>query len=189
MSFGIVLIGPSKAGKTTLAKLLAQRLGVEHRSLDEERWRYMHEIGYDGDLDRTIREAGGFLARALYWQLFGAYVVERFLEEHPGCVLDFGAGHTVYDTSEQLARVERALSFYPNVFLILPSPDPDESVRTLNQRLLDEGIQFNFDFSAHFVRHPSNYLLAKHVVYTSGKTPQQTADEIIELLDGLLPVS
>lgn len=185
MPSDVVLIGPSKAGKTTLARLLALRLAIEYRSLDDARWRYMREIGYDADLDRTIRAAGGFLARALYWQLFGAYVVERFLEENAGCVLDFGAGHTVYDSSEHLARVERALSSYPNVFLILPSPDPDESVRTLNQRLLDEGIAFNFDFSAHFVRHRSNYLLAKHIVYTNGKTPQQTVDEVIELLDGL----
>lgn len=32
--------------------------------------------------------------------------------------------------------------------------------------------------AAHFVKHPSNYRLAKAVVYTEGKTPEQTADEI-----------
>ncbi len=35
---------------------------------------------------------------------------------------------------------------------------------------------------AHFVRHPSNYKLAKYVVYTEGKTPQETAEEILAVV-------
>ena len=142
---------------------------------------YMREIGYDKQLDTLFRELGGTLARVLYWQLFSPYAVERFLAEHSGCVMDFGAGHTVYDNTEMLERVERALAPYPNVFLILPSPDPQESIRILNERLAAEGVRFNFDFSAHFVKHPSNYRLAKAIVYTEGKTPEQTADEILAL--------
>ena len=33
----------------------------------------------------------------------------------------------------------------------------------------------------HFVKHPSNYRLAKAIVYTEGKTPEQSADEILAL--------
>lgn len=176
------MIGPSKAGKSTLAVLLAQRLNLPHRSLDEERWRFMREIGYDEELDRVFRATGGFLARALYWQLFNAYVVERFLAEHEQCVMHLGAGHSVCDSTEMLDRVERALAPYPNVVLILPSPDPDESIRVLNERLVADGVRFNFDFSAHFVRHPSNYRLARYVVYTEGKTPQETAEEILAVV-------
>jgi hypothetical protein len=34
----------------------------------------------------------------------------------------------------------------------------------------------------HFLRHPSNLRLAKHVVYTQGKTPAETSAEITALL-------
>lgn len=181
MPSDIILIGPTKAGKSTLASTLSERLGVPRCSLDDARWAYMREVGYDKELDTLFRELGGTLARVLYWQLFGPYTVERFLAEHSGCVMDFGAGHTVYHNTEMLEQVERALTPYPNVFLILPSPDPEESIRILNQRLTEEGVRFNFDFSAHFVTHPSNYRLAKAIVYTEGKTPEQTADEILAL--------
>ena len=175
----IILIGPTKAGKSTLAALLSEQLGVPQCALDEARWTYMREIGYDRQLDNLFRELGGTLARVLYWQLFSPYAVERFLAEHSGCVMDFGAGHTVYDSTEMLERVERALMPYPNVFLILPSPDPEQAIRILNERLAAEGVRFNFDFSAHFVKHPSNYRLAKAIVYTEGKTPELTVDEIL----------
>ena len=177
----IILIGPTKAGKSALAALLSKRLDVPQCSLDEARWTYMGEIGYDQQLDNLFRELGGTLARVLYWQLFSPYAVERFLAEHSGCVMDFGAGHTVYDSTEMLERVERALMPYPNVFLILPSTDPQESIRILNKRLAVEGVRYNFDFSAHFVEHSSNYRLAKAIVYTEDKTPEQTADEILAL--------
>ena len=177
----IILVGPTKVGKSTLALLLAKRLGIPACSLDDARWQYMREIGYDKQLDNLFRELGGTLARVLYWQLFSPYAVERFLAEHSGCVMDFGAGHTVYDSTEMFERVERALAPYPNVYLILPSPDPQESIRILNERLAAEDVRFNFDFSAHFVKHPSNYRLAKAFVYTEGKTPEQTVDEILAL--------
>ena len=88
-------------------------------------------------------------------------------------------GTRSFDTTEGLERVERALAPYPNVFLILPSPDKDESISVLNERLEAEGVRFNFDFSAHFVNHPANYRLAKHVIYTGDNTPAQTVEEII----------
>ena len=175
------MIGPTKAGKSTLAPLLAKRLGVPACSLDDVRWQYIREIGYDKQMDNLFRDLGRTSAACFYWQLFSPYAVERFLAEHSGCVMDFGAGHTVYNSMEMLERVERALAPYPNVFLILPSPTPDESIRILNQRLAEEGVRFNFDFSAHFVNHPSNYRLAKAIVYTEGETPEQTADDILAI--------
>ena len=51
----------------------------------------------------------------------------------------------------------------------------------LNERLAVEGVRYNFDFSAHFIKLSSNYRLAKAIVYTEGKTPEQTADENLAL--------
>src|SRR5512141_136935 len=101
----IVLIGPVRAGKSTIGKLLAQRLGLPQVSLDAGRRRYYAECGYDEALAKEIRTRGGFLALFLYWQLFDAHAVERLLEEHRRCVIDFGAG--IYESLESFARVQR----------------------------------------------------------------------------------
>jgi hypothetical protein len=183
MKRDIVLIGPPMAGKSTLAKLTAEELRLPLFSLDELRFQYMKEIGYDKDLDDEIRAKGGFLARALYWQLFGAYTVERFLAENEGGVLDFGGGHTVFDNDEANERIKRALSPYPNIFLILPAPDIKKSHSILSERLAREPVELNFDFIAYFLQHPANYEIAKHTIYTNGRSAIECKDLIIDLAD------
>ena len=43
----IILIGPIGSGKTTVAELLSIKTGLPRRSMDELRWKYYDEIGYD----------------------------------------------------------------------------------------------------------------------------------------------
>ncbi len=62
MDTNIILIGPSGAGKTTQAKLLSQRLDLLMLDLDDIRWDYYAEIGYDHDAAERIREEQGFEA-------------------------------------------------------------------------------------------------------------------------------
>lgn len=184
MKNGILLLGPVRTGKSTLGGLLAQQLEIPQVSLDEIRWRYYEEIGYDAGLAKTIRRQGGFLALVLYWQLFDAYSVERALAEYPNCVIDFGAGVGVYESQEQFARVKRALSTYRNVFLILPAPDRIESLQILRQRDDKPPSDLNFDFNSHFLAHHGYYDLAKFTVYTKGRTPAETCAEIAALAKG-----
>ncbi len=183
MKSDIILIGPPLAGKSTLASLLATKLQAPLYSLDKLRWLYMKEIGYDEALDKAFREKGGFLARYLYWQLFGAYTVERFLSEHQGTVMDLGAGHTVYDNDESFERVKHALSPYSNIFLILPAEDEEENIRILHDRLAGEPVSFNFDLISHFVRSQCNYILAKHIIYTEGRLPESCCNSILKLIN------
>jgi adenylate kinase family enzyme len=181
MRWEVVLIGPVRSGKSTQGRLLAEALGRPQVSLDEERWRYYREIGYDDELAAEIRRRGGFLALVMYWGQFDAYAVERLLVEHHGCVFDFGAA--IYESRENLDRVRRALSNYPNVFLLLPSADKEESLRILRERDEDPPADLNFDFNRRFLDHPSYDELARHTIYTAGRTPEQTRDEILRLLE------
>lgn len=178
-STDIILIGPVRTGKSTVGKLLARELGQPQVSLDDERRRYYAEIGYDPELAATFRRQGGFLALVLYWNLFDAYGVERLLSEHHNCVIDFGAG--AYESLESRARVQRAFAGYRNVFLLLPSPDIEESLRILAARDTNPPKDLNFDLNRHFLTRNMYADLAKFTVYTKDRTPEQTCGDILQL--------
>jgi shikimate kinase len=192
MNTTIILIGPMSAGKSTLAALLSERLGLQRIEMDDIRWDYYAEIGYDPQVATRLAESDeGMMALIKHWKPFEAHAVVRALQEHSGCVLDFGAGHSVFEDEELLEQVEEALAPFPHVFLILPSPDPDKSVEILNRRfrqLLEREVghvdERLMNLNQHFVRHPSNQRLAKHVIYTEGKTPEETVVEMMRLISG-----
>lgn len=179
----IVLIGPPFAGKSTLGKLLAQALELPQVSLDKLRWGYFREIGFDDTLAQEIRQKGGFVAVVAYWSLFNSYAIERILADHTNCVFDFGAGPIVFESDPLRAQIKRALAPFANVARLLPSPDPEKSIQVLRERSIQ---QFGpnpqgFDWSTFFIRHEQNRLLAKHHIYTEGKTPAETCAEIIAI--------
>ena len=182
VSTPIIFIGPVRAGKSTLASLVANRLGLSHVSLDELRWKYYREVGYVDDLGKRIRSQGGFLAVMYYRQLFDIHAVERVLGDYPQAIIDVGAGVGPYENREHLERIQSLFEPIPNVFLLLPSEDTEESLRILKERDPSPPADLHFDINAHFLAHPGYRLLAKQVVYTKGKTPEETCNEILKLI-------
>ncbi len=83
------------------------------------------------------------------------------MSEHNNCVIDFGAGYSVYEDDADFARARKLLSPYENVVLLLPSSDLDESVEIFKKRsqLTINGVEIN----RFFMTHPSNHKLAKQV--------------------------
>lgn len=178
----VILIGPVNAGKSTIAVLLAERLRVDRASLDELCWDYFQqEADYDEVVARQHFECGGQTRALAYVLQFYPAAVERIVAEHPQGVIELGAGHSVYDDPNQLTHVKATLSPYPNVVLLLPSPDPDESLDILNARQSNPYPEI-VEMNDHFVRHRSNYELATIRVYTKGKTPDETCDDIVSRL-------
>jgi len=183
----IILIGPMCVGKSTIAKLLSSMLSIPRFELDDVRQRFYTEIGYSESLASKIVGEGGMEVLIKYWKPFEAYAVERAIDEFENCVVDFGAGHSVYEDQELFCRVEKALRPIKHVILILPSPDLDRSVEVVNQRFSEllirdvgkvdpELLQLN----EYFVRHPSNKLLAKKIIYTEDQKAEETCQEIID---------
>lgn len=178
MNSTIILIGPINAGKSTIGKLLSEKLGLPQCSMDSVRFEYYKEIGYDEGLAHRIFEAEGFWGVYKYWKPFEAYAVERILSERTNCVIDFGAGHSVYEDDVLFKQVQQVLAPYPNIILLLPTTDPDESLDILNER--DESFrEMKPNINDHFIKHHSNYDLAKVITYTNGKTPEETCEEIL----------
>jgi shikimate kinase len=177
----IILIGPIGAGKSTVGKLLSEQLKIPQIEMDELRTTYYKEIGYDEEVAKSKREAEGFWGLYQYWKPFEAHAVERLLSEYRNCVIDFGAGHSVYEDEQLFKRVQNILLPYKYVILLLPSPDKDESIEILNER--EEFLrEMKPNINEHFIKHHSNYDLAKFTIYTKGKTPQETCVEILGLL-------
>lgn len=175
MKKDIILIGPVGAGKSTVGKLLSDNLEMPHASLDDERWDIYTEIGYDFDYANQLMEKEGFLGVYNYWKPFEAYSVKRVLELYPNHIHDFGAGQSVYEDAKLLKKVEEILKPYSNVVLLLPSEDKAKSLNILYERN-------QFPYNDIFINSPSNEKLAKIVVYTDGKTPDETCREIIKSL-------
>ena len=132
MTSDIILIGPIGAGKSTIAILLAERLGLPRCGMDDLRWPYMREVGYDEEVRKQIRRQDKHDRNVFaYWKQFEPHMVERLLAENRNCVIDFGACQSVYENEADFARVQIALSEYQNVILLLPCEDFDESLRIL----------------------------------------------------------
>jgi len=179
MKSGIVLIGPIGAGKSTLAKLLSAELGLLRCCMDDLRWPYMQEVGYEESVEKQILARDGHYGNVFrYRKPFEAHMVERLLAECDHCVIDFGATQSIYDNEDDFARVQQALAPFAHIVLLLPLPDKEESLHILKHRTWD-GVAGGFDFQEYFVRHPSNYRLATMTIYTEGKKPEETCAEIV----------
>ncbi|KAF5640383.1 hypothetical protein F25303_7131 [Fusarium sp. NRRL 25303] len=179
----IILIGPEGAGKTTIGKFLSEKLNKELFSLDRHRKELYAPFDYDDAHANKVYEQEGVEALLKYWKYFEYRAVVDVLQNalkprdrFYGKILDFGAGHSIFENKEELDRVAELISPYKGVFLIVPCEDVDEALRIMEERR-GHGLSYN----RHFLNHPSNKTLAKHIIYTKDVSPEQSAHEISKL--------
>lgn len=166
MSPRVVLVGPMGAGKTTIARLLAERWGAPVRDTDEDveaaEGREISEIFVD-DGEARFRE----LERD---------AVARALAEHHG-VLSLGGGAVMAE------ETRAALEGQPVVFLRVGLSDAVKrvglgvgrplllgNVRSRIKALLDE-------------RTPVYEAVASITVDTDGRSPEDVAAEVADLIE------
>jgi shikimate kinase len=161
----VVLVGPMGVGKSTVGRLLAERLGVAYRDTDDD---IVAEQG------RTIAEifvdAGEPAFRAIE-----ARAVARALAGHDG-VLALGGG-AVLD-----ARTRELLAGLPVVFL---DADAGEAVRRIGQdpgRPLLAGDPHRRWRALAAARRPLYAEVARAVVDTGGRTPEGVAEAVLAAL-------
>ena len=176
----IILIGPLKAGKTTVGRLLAENLGCPFCPLDIYEHRYAREVGYKEQLAEQIRAEQGVYAWYEYRRKHFDHVVIRFLQDQNSAVLELGGGHPILPTHEQQLRVNRALARYENVILLIPDPDLNRSRYICRERQRPE--RRNPDLNEILLGDRRYFELAKHVIYTHGSSPDESCEEILALL-------
>ena len=158
----LVLVGPPGAGKTTVGRLAARRLGVAFRDTDVD-----VEAAVGKPISEIFVDDGEAAFRALERE-----AVRRALAEHDG-VLSLGGGAVLDETTRA------ALRGHSVVFLSVGLPAAatrvglarDRPVLSLNPRgalrvLLDQ-------------RLPLYREVATREVETDGKTPEQVVDEVL----------
>lgn len=187
----IIFIGPEGAGKSTVGRIVASTLSKELYSLDRHRDELYAPYNYDKALTEVIYERDGVWALLAHWNYFEYSAVSHILQNARaegdafyGKLLDFGAGHSIYDKPEELARIEELMTPYQNVFLFLPCEDVEEAVRITEARRGHE-----LEYNKHFIEHPSNKRLAKHTIYTKDLTPKECADKVVQIVKANLGMS
>ena len=180
----IILIGPVGAGKSTIAQLLSKVLKIPNVDLDLIAEKYYHENGFGSDEFSKVNHEFDFLTAYRQWWPSLAYAVERVVDEHQNCVISLGAGHSHYEDKNLFNRVQKAIMPFTNVVLLLPSPNLDLSVQILRERSLSQrGIHWKpsgYDFFEHWIKDECNHELSTLTVFTEGKSPKQTCDEIMQ---------
>ncbi|PTB63430.1 hypothetical protein BBK36DRAFT_1126976 [Trichoderma citrinoviride] len=184
MSETVILIGPEGSGKSTIGRILANDLSKELYSLDRHRDELYAPYGYDKTLAERIYEEQGLWAFYQHWKPFEYKAVTHILQnakqegdEFYGKLLDFGAGHSVFEDPQELVHIEALMEPYRNVFLVVPCDDVDEVVRITEERRGHE-----LGLNRHFVEHSSNRRLAKHTVYTKDMTAEECAEKVLRII-------
>jgi len=188
--FEPVLIGPLCVGKTSTATALAARLGLPHVQLDELGESYYRRAGYDAERGAALEQESGYVAKYRYREPAFPVSLGYLFAEHHDCVFDLGAGHTCMLDLSLVDQVRQALTPFANVFLLLPSRDPERSIATIRERLrgdperAGDDWDLEVDFIRFWVTSDQNRSLARHLVLTEERTPEQVADEIFRLTGG-----
>ncbi|KAL7929862.1 hypothetical protein V8C35DRAFT_314502 [Trichoderma chlorosporum] len=180
----IILIGPEGSGKSTIGRIIAQTLSQELYSLDRHRDELYAPYDYDKDFAAKIYEEQGLWPFYQHWKTFEYKAVVHILQNARqegdlfyGKVLDFGAGHSVFENPQELENIATLMEPYKNVILVIPSDDVEEVVKITEARRGHE-----LGLNKHFVEHPSNKRLAKHVIYTKDMTAEECAERALRII-------
>lgn len=177
----IILLGPVAVGKTTTARLISKKIHKPVISLDDLRFDYYKEIGYDHNHMKELHEKAGIMAIFQYGKIFDAYSIERILEDHQNCIFDFGGGNIVSGYDFDLNRIKKALEPYENVVFLVPGKDNKETLKFIYERRdIKPGDR---ELIEYLVYNHSNYEVAKHMVFVKDKTSEEVCDEVLSICD------
>jgi shikimate kinase len=163
-----VLVGPPGAGKTSVARILAERTGTTVRDTDEDIVRITGR-----SVPQIFAEQGETHFRSLEHE-----AVVAALREHSGA-LALGGGAVVRPDTRA------ALRGHPVVFLDATLRDVQERLRGNDSRpLLREDPWYQW-LTLMSRRRPLYLSVARAVVATHGRTPGEVADAVQSALTGV----
>jgi len=168
----IFLLGYMGSGKSTIAKLLAEKSGVAYKDLD-------HLIENEANLSvaNIFRQKGEIYFRKLEHQIF-----KQMVASDESFVLSLGGGTPCYANNHELLQTSGVLAVY------LKASVAELHLRLKRNRrnrplIADMPDKELMEFIAkHLFERSFFYHKASHVVDVDGKSPETIADEISKLL-------
>lgn len=166
----IIIIGPMGTGKSTIAKKLVDKLDeIERIPLDSR-----------GILENLYKYESKFHNFKNFEFILTCTVLTML--EKP-CIIDFGAGHSIYEDPILRLKMKEICSQFKNIILLLPSENKELSRKILlERRNIKDGSHKDND-NWHFITAPNNYELATDIIYEEGKTIDEISDEIIDCVN------
>lgn len=165
----ILIIGPMGTGKSTIARMISTNLNMPQISLDNReqlKQFYSNKKSFNNFKD------------------FEFYLTSSVLTSlSEPCVIDFGAGHSVYENPILFYEMSKLISKFANVVYMIPSENKEESMEILNSRVLQRNKNLTsqtLNDNRHFISMPCNEQLATIIQYTKDKTPEQISKEILD---------
>ncbi len=160
----IILIGPSGIGKTTIGRELSKKSGMKQLSLDG--------IANEDRRNGTRRKFSNSDDYKLF--LFNK-VIENAKRSKSYGIVDFGAGHSVFENEDKFILAQKLLGNFQNIIFLQYSDDISESLSVINSRSTGDTRD-----NLRFLTSNCNTRLATMVVYTKDKSPEDIAEEIID---------
>ena len=186
MSAPIILIGPAKSGKSTVAGLLSRQTDWPIHSTDDFGLAELESFGYDKDTGERVWNEEGATAYYRYCQPVYLKGIEKLLDGAADCIIELDSVTSIYEDEELATRLQTLLAPQPNVVLIAPNADLTASARILRERDTQR-MQGWHDLNDLFLENESNERLAKITVYTKDRNPEQSRDEILSKLSQTTP--
>lgn len=165
----ILLIGPMGTGKSTISKQLNVETGMPKISLDDRE--QLSEFYKNRNMFENFKEFEFYLTSSVLTSL-----------TEPS-IIDFGAGHSVYENPIMFNKMKQLISRFKNVELILPSENLEESLQIINERMSSRngtGPHNDFESNKHFLQSPCNYELTTNIIYTKNMLPDEISKNIVE---------
>jgi len=170
----ILLLGYMGAGKSSVAKVLSEKLSVEKYDLDE-----IIELSEQQKISEIFRDRGEIYFRGLESRIF-----REFIDRPNSFVLALGGGTPCYANNHELLQREDVVSVYlkTSVQTLFDRIKTERDRRPLISYLSDENLK---DYiNKHLFERNFYFYKSKHIVITDNKNIKQISDEIAEIVFG-----
>lgn len=159
----IILIGPSGAGKSTVAEELRKITNMPRLCLD----RIANRARATG-IRQRFKSADEFS----YYML--SEVLKKAKNDNLYGIVDFGAGHSVYDNKDIFEKIKSMLRPFKNIVLLLPDKDEQKALNIMRERSTGDTKD-----NEKFFESPCNKELATMIIYGNNRQPIEIAEEIV----------